>query len=187
MVDLLEEDESYEFSILRPNLRSYSMLTNSILSRQESRTSSDTGKSMSPKPSVQFGRVTIRQYNSILDANPACSSGAAISIGWDYQEFQAIDIESYESTRLRREKGVGRLSGKRRAKILLRLGYSEEEIGQAVRSISKARSQRDQSTKNSGFNKFDDTIQSAARRFKSLFSRSSARDAEKVTYMSHAA
>ena len=53
----------------------------------------------SPKSSIKFSSVEIREYPRIVGDNPSCASGAPISIDWCHYPQQYYDFEDFEDGR----------------------------------------------------------------------------------------
>jgi hypothetical protein len=97
---------------------------------------------------VSFGDVEIREYPYVLGDNPACSSGAPLTIGWKPQEAYTLDVEVYDYTRkCERKKKAPKVSVQKRAQILLSSGYSLEQIGAAVMLVDEIKKMRADSLK----------------------------------------
>lgn len=99
------------------------------------------------KKSVHFGKVTIREYPRILGDNPGCDEGPSLSIGWEYEERSPMPLSDYESLRFRwgffREM---KLSREKRKDLLNRIGYTDADISESIRSSNRIRHQRKVST-----------------------------------------
>mmetsp|Transcript_23993 Transcript_23993/g.51935 ORF Transcript_23993/g.51935 Transcript_23993/m.51935 type:complete len:418 (+) Transcript_23993:1563-2816(+) len=84
--------------------------------------------------SIQYGNVEIREYSNTLGDHPACSEGPPISLDWAFcsRPFE-MSIDEYEACRAPRKSWPELSIPKhRRERILVNLGYSYEEILQAV-------------------------------------------------------
>jgi hypothetical protein len=81
-------------------------------------TSSNSGKS------VSFSTVEVREYDRILGAHAHIP--VSLSIGWEYQQIEAIPVDDYEvNGRLREE--IRTIMAERCA-LLLKYGYSLQEM-----------------------------------------------------------
>jgi hypothetical protein len=105
------------------------------------------GKSIVADPhhfTVQFDKITVREYGIILGDNPACRNGPSVSIGWEYDEFPEILVDDFESIREgnRRTKRGMLMDRTYRVKLLKRLGYADNEIIEAVRVNKKVHQAR---------------------------------------------
>ena len=108
-----------------------------IIKREDSDVSS--GKS------VCFGEVKVRSYAQTLGDNPSVCYGPPISLDWDYEEHDSIDIDKFEADRVfaRRTHRQLAISYYRRKAILSRgYGFSEEELVKAHKSASMSKIKR---------------------------------------------
>ncbi|KAG7367145.1 hypothetical protein IV203_029815 [Nitzschia inconspicua] len=100
---------------------------------------------------VVFSSVEIREYPYVLGDNPACSSGAPLSIDWKPQDMYTRDIEMFEYTRKdSRKRKAPKVSVQKRAHILLSSGYSIDQIGAAVLKVDEIKKMRADSLKSTG-------------------------------------
>lgn len=105
--------------------------------------------------SVSFGTLEIRTYETILDDNPACSSGPGLAIGWRYKANSVnLPVDQYEHRQAalygnwkpRPEELL--LDRSERESILRRIGYSDQELAQSARSVRRAKNARNQTVDN---------------------------------------
>lgn len=84
--------------------------------------------------SIQFGTISIREYANTMGDNPSCGDGPALSLGWAFKSQPVvISVDDYESSRPpRRVLDALAIPQERREKILVRLGFSYEDILQAI-------------------------------------------------------
>jgi len=104
---------------------------------------------------VIFDEVTVREYPQILGDNPAVTIGAPVSIGWKYQNEYTTKVNFFEYTRSHIRRTSKRklvISSKKRVKYLLSIGYTLEDIGDAITKANEVKSQRTDSLKASGWN-----------------------------------
>jgi len=122
---------------------------------------------------VTFTHVTVREYEQILGDNPSCSTGGpTLAIGWRYQEFDAIDVHMYESSRIGRLRWDKLLLDRQtRTRLVQKLGYSETQIAAAVRSVNKVKHHRKQTINNLHAQGMEEAVESVGRRVKELFQR----------------
>lgn len=94
---------------------------------------------------VNFQDITIREYYQTMGDNPAVSYGAPIQLDWDYEEQEPLDLDIYEAYRGKRRnnKEMHLNYIQRKALLKYKFGYSEEEIEEAQRGVSKIHKQRD--------------------------------------------
>ena len=118
---------------------------------------------------VAFSEITVLEFPIILGDNPACTSGAPIQLDWELARKETHEIEFYEfynkrdGAQLKKTKKSKPSSKKNvavktrtipvseRAQLLMRNGYSLEEIANAVMLVQQVQEQRKESIKASGF------------------------------------
>jgi len=125
------------------------------------------------KPEIKFGTVDVRYYERILGDNPACSSGPSLSIGWFYTtntKHQNIPVNEYEYYRIpiRMESCQLVLPRTKRESMLQEMGYSRQEIAEAVRMNNKIKNQRNQTVNNLSVSKMEEVVEKARQRMKKL-------------------
>ena len=83
---------------------------------------------------IQFGTISIREYVNTIGDNPSCGDGPALSLGWAFKlQPVTMSIDDYESSRPpRRVLDALAIPKERRENILIRLGFSYEDILQAI-------------------------------------------------------
>lgn len=175
-----DEDESFLFgpvratpatakSSLSPIRRPDSTLRHSAPARLAPRRCSSlkkpspTGPGATPKRSVSFDKVKIREFERVLGDHPA-QEGPSIALGWNYNEAKEVSIDKYEnknnscntlkkkwtsarnliSKNGNKKKEDFLLSAEKRVKIAKQLGYTTEEIQQNIKDVEKLRKQREQ-------------------------------------------
>jgi hypothetical protein len=94
--------------------------------------------------SVSFGDVQVREFPMILGDNPACSSGAPVSIDWDHVDEFTLTVNDAKSARSGRSKKT--ISVTKRAQMLMGSGYSIEDIAEAVLLIEEIKMNRFESS-----------------------------------------
>ena len=100
---------------------------------------------------LQFDRVDVREYNTVLSNNPACRYGPSVELGWDYHQDQYhhnLAVSQYEKERQgkRRTKASQYyLSEVQREATLQRANFSKKDIKKATKSKNKAWRQCDAS------------------------------------------
>jgi hypothetical protein len=99
-------------------------------------------KKKQKKPQVSFDTVSVRVYSITLGDHPS-STGAPLSLDWDYEQVPPMDLNEYEyHNQKSRRKPIHVLSKSERKNILLKLGYSKEEIKRAKKEVSRVQRQR---------------------------------------------
>lgn len=109
---------------------------------------------------VSFSDIEVREYGYELGDNPACSSGAPLTIGWkplesytrsvDMVEYTRNKISTNNNNKSRGKRKVPKVSVQKRAHILLSSGYSLEQIGNAVLRVDEIKKSRADSLKSTG-------------------------------------
>lgn len=118
---------------------------------------------------VSFHQVQIRRYPMIAGDNPACQMGTPVQLDWGYEELPALDLDDFEATRSqtrRRKLHHLILNYFQRNRILLGIGYTEEEIKQLEKEVSKERFRREVTKMVVPFWKIEDCVQSVRRKVK---------------------
>ena len=107
----------------------YKMLPAPSMKKSESLASFFNG---TPKPIIKkrvcFHNIHVRDYDQTIGDNPSCSYGTPVSLDWNYQENEALNIDLYEGNRLRRRSLRDMHLNYYQRKHLLSLRHSEEEI-----------------------------------------------------------
>ncbi|KAL3942959.1 MAG: hypothetical protein SGBAC_002948 [Bacillariaceae sp.] len=94
---------------------------------------------------VAFQHIVVREYQQTIGDNPSVGEGAPISLDWNYQQNEALDVDLYECTRAeRRNVNEMRLTHYQRKCIFMhQYGFSESEVKAARTATNKVRSQRE--------------------------------------------
>ena len=115
----------------------------------------------SRKKRVFFSHLQIRTYETIMSDNPSCSGGPSLGIGWRYDpvhyvatidEYVAHQARLYGTTHdgqpiePRPEEMV--LHRCEREAILLKTGYTRQDMVDSVRALNKAKNKRRQTVHN---------------------------------------
>jgi hypothetical protein len=94
--------------------------------------------------------LTIREYPVILGDHPSVSSGAPLTLGWEYLEQSTRNLELYEYTRQRRRtRRQLAIPVDVRGQILLKMGYTIEELANATMEVEDVKRQRAESMRSS--------------------------------------
>jgi hypothetical protein len=103
---------------------------------------------MATNKQVTFGDLTVAEYPIELGDNPSCSRGAPLTIGWEPQLISTRNLELYEYTRVNRRSGKKlMLPVFKRSALLLKAGYSIEEICAATEQVTVVHKQRAETLK----------------------------------------
>lgn len=74
----------------------------SILRKEQDLSSlAQSGRRRHKRRRVAFSMVEIRRYPMILGDNPATPAGPPLSLGWEYEVLPAMNVQDFESFRLR--------------------------------------------------------------------------------------
>eukprot|EP00339_Tiarina_fusa_P024877 CAMPEP_0117052542 /NCGR_PEP_ID=MMETSP0472-20121206/36316_1 /TAXON_ID=693140 ORGANISM="Tiarina fusus, Strain LIS" /NCGR_SAMPLE_ID=MMETSP0472 /ASSEMBLY_ACC=CAM_ASM_000603 /LENGTH=150 /DNA_ID=CAMNT_0004767203 /DNA_START=24 /DNA_END=476 /DNA_ORIENTATION=+ len=93
--------------------------------------------------SVSFDAIEIIQFRYCLGDNPSVTKGSVpISIEWDAQARTTLPLDYFERSRPAKQPQVRRFSPRTREKILLRTGYTAEEIKLAIVEAMAIRRER---------------------------------------------
>jgi hypothetical protein len=120
---------------------------------------------------VSFNEVQVRIYECILSDNPGVQSGPSIGIGWQFKRADSHDIDDWERIRgpLRTTYELV-LPRHVRERRLQDVGYSQKDIADMVRKISKAKNQRVQTVNNLKAQGTEEAIERAQRKVRSILS-----------------
>lgn len=94
---------------------------------------------------VRFGTVQIRSYVQTIGDNPSVSYGPPISLDWEYEEHQDVQLDDYELARgPKRTLRQMVLSYYHRKNVLAwQYGFSEEELKLAKKQANRAKLRRE--------------------------------------------
>jgi hypothetical protein len=122
---------------------------------------------------VRFHVIQVREYEQTMGDNPSVSYGPPISLDWDYEELEPVDLEVYEATRgPRRTMRQMMLNYYNRRNILTwRCGFSEEELKVAKHEANKIKRARAMTKALLPAQLFEEVMQSAARKTKRFTQR----------------
>ena len=153
-VDLMERT-SEDDSQFKPLQRYYSLPNSSVGSSSSITTKSALKTSSSNRSlnrNVSFTNLSIREYNVELGDNPSCSCGVPISLGWDYEEQEALPLDDLDdpetsalgdvSSRRRRKTHELIISYNDRRRLLKNAGYSREELQECLQTVQKVKHER---------------------------------------------
>ena len=121
---------------------------------------------------VTFQMVTIREFNQTIGDNPSVSYGTPISLGWDFDDCEPLDLDTYEALRgPRRTHRQMILSHYQRKNLLQFSGHSSEEVKQAKQKTNKAKYQREFSNCMQKISLLEEVVESAIRKTKRRFEK----------------
>lgn len=127
-----------------------------------------------PKRKVQFSTVVVRDYDMILGDHPCCSYGPPVTIDWDYLEYEPLDVNEYEFHHGPR-RGLRQMCMNyyQRKRLLANAGYTDVEIKQMKREVSRTKINRSITKQVVGYKGHivEDAVESAKRKFKRLIKK----------------
>lgn len=123
-----------------------------------------------PKPIIKkrvcFHNIHVRDYDQTIGDHPSCSYGTPVSLDWNYQENEALNIDLYEGNRLTRRSMRDMHLNYYQRKHLLSLRHSEEEIAAGKKAAEKLKFQRSVTQLLKPMMKLEDIVESAGRKAK---------------------
>jgi len=129
------------------------------------------------KKRISFGTIQIREHGQTIGDNPSCSYGTPVSLDWDHQDLEELNMEEYELCRSRqRTKQDFHMNHFQRSSLLKMNGHSTNEIKESKNQVRKARNQRER-TRFLALNypqlvTVEDAIESGLRKVKRTVSKS---------------
>ena len=142
-----------------------------IPSIQSGGTDDSSTNSKPMKRNVSFGKLETREYSIALSDHPSCSFGPPISLGWDFRDKEAVELEKYEERRSpRRSMHQMILSyNVRRYLLLKRAGYSHDELEEAMHEVDRVKRERLVTDLLLPASKIDETLEDVVGHLKRLF------------------
>lgn len=127
--------------------------------------------STTPRRTVSFKSLEIRNYNLTLGDHPSASTGPPVMLDWNHEREEVVDLEVYERARQpRRRRRQLKLSLKERQEILTAKGFSISDISKAWEKALEIRKQRYETVMQGLFStKMEEAWESANRKFWRLF------------------
>lgn len=116
------------------------------------------------KKRVCFHNIHVRDYDQTIGDNPSCSYGTPVSLDWNYQENEALNIDVYEGNRLRRRSLRDMHLNYYQRKHLLSLRHSEDEIKEGKKTAEKLKHQRSITKLLAPLMKLESIVESAGRK-----------------------
>lgn len=133
------------------------------------------------KKRISFGTIQIREHAQTIGDNPSCTYGTPVQLDWEHQDLVELEVDEYELYRpTTRTKEQFHLNSFQRTNLLKLNGYSNNEIKDSKKKVSKVRSQRER-TKFLQLNypqltMVEDAIESGLRKVKRSVSKSKLND-----------
>ena len=134
---------------------------------------SDSNSSSSK--SVGFDSVCIRSYQQTMGDNPAVSYGPPISLDWDYEEHEDVNIDEYEFQRGFARRNIQQMAisyYQRKAILTHDYGFTEEELKKAKKDANKIKLRRGVTNYFLPMMPVEDALASAGRKAKRMISKS---------------
>jgi len=133
--------------------------------------------------SVTFGAVEMRKYERALGDHPCVSSGAPLTLGWKYDQYEGVPVDCYENARgPSLEKEQFRIPREVRVQILLNdVKATAREVREAELGALEARKEILKSMKKSKIpagSQLDEARETAKRRLRRLVRGTSKRREE---------
>ena len=132
--------------------------------------------------SVTFDKVQIREYDQCCGDNPSVSYGPPIQLDWNYQEFEALELDAYEYHRLPQRRKPSQMMMnyyQRQNTLSFYYGVSDQELARAKQQVKREQSKRN-ITRNYlvPLMKVEDAIESMVRKSKRVFSKENLAEPE---------
>ena len=115
--------------------------------------------------SVSFGTITVTDFPIELGDNPACSKGAPIQMGWTAYESHTHNLEIYDFCRQSERKSRRKLimTFERRNQLLIKAGYTMEEVMDAAMEAAAIQKSRRESLEGQGWERFVTVLESTGK------------------------
>lgn len=165
-------DINYQQILTNMSSSNVTMNTNTCKPKRSSLRKSGSPKSIDRR-SVGFGRLDIIEFPQILGDNPACHTGAPLTLDWKPMERSTMPVDFYEFTRDPRRSKKELLNDKdERLQHLLNSGYQMDEIAMAVIVIEQVKRERADTVKKSNrsiFRAMEKTLKTVAKQPTKLY------------------
>jgi hypothetical protein len=90
---------------------------------------------------VSFTALEVREYNIVVGDHPCCPVGVPVTLGWEFEDLHAMNLDAYEASRCpRRQRTALRTTPEERRQMLVSAGTQEDELRRAQRQLQRARS-----------------------------------------------
>lgn len=157
---------------LRPNMPPLSQeSTFALISDDSAHLTETTEEGVVKKSRVSFTTIEVREYERVVGDHPDTKVGPPMSIGWAFNQKEAINLDRYEANRVK--KGTRRMSSITRKNILRNVfEIPEEEIRMAEKEVQRIYSKRSKTNSQGKVaEKVEETVQSFGRKMKRTFSK----------------
>lgn len=116
---------------------------------------------------VKFQNIEIRNYQMTMGDNPAVSYGPPVSLDWEYDEADIVDLDDYEESRGARRKSYQmQMNARYRKQLLDELNFTPDEVEQVIQDMKKIKKGRERTKMMLPFWKLEDAAESAKRKTK---------------------
>ena len=118
---------------------------------------------------MSFSYLQVRTHETILSDNPSCSHGPSLGLGWRYDpSHYTAALDDYEAQRGRLRGATSRpedlvLYRWEREVILLKAGYTRQDLAEGVRTTARARYRRRRTVDNLPAAVVEEGVESARR------------------------
>jgi hypothetical protein len=129
-----------------------------------------TTPSGSPKKSVRFDSVSIREHSVILGSNPAVTCGAPIELGWNHVNETVLPVDVFDHIRQgqRRRRKHLLLPVDIRARWLLEAGHSLFEIADATMEAQMTKRKRYESAQVKNWERLEQAVEATGKTIRKI-------------------
>jgi hypothetical protein len=130
---------------------SSSSISNSTMKRSKSSVNGFANEEFKMTRNVSFSHLQVREYEVTLGDNPSVSSGAPVSLGWNYDPNEKIsklpqEVDDECSRQRRRSSNSFKLGDRERQRMLrMNPSVSEADLSRILNMIADVKFQRKQS------------------------------------------
>lgn len=176
----VSDDSDDESMTSEPDVREQSLISLAISRHRKQPRRSSLASSIASsehqmnsrrRQGVRFHSVQIREYDTVLDNNPAVTKGPAIALGWKVIYEYNLFVTEHDNGRHRRYGDALMLSSDTREGILLKLGYTKAEMESCIRRIQKSQSQRRRTAQQVHVQNLEFAMERVGKSFKNLLQR----------------
>eukprot|EP00539_Tryblionella_compressa_P006541 CAMPEP_0178754954 /NCGR_PEP_ID=MMETSP0744-20121128/12448_1 /TAXON_ID=913974 /ORGANISM="Nitzschia punctata, Strain CCMP561" /LENGTH=279 /DNA_ID=CAMNT_0020408927 /DNA_START=183 /DNA_END=1022 /DNA_ORIENTATION=- len=123
-----------------------------------------------PKRTVNFDSISIREFARALGDNPATTNGPPLTLDWDYEDIGSIKVDEYEETRPpRRVTQQMVIPGKMRERILLsETPTTKQQINSMISEVRSSRHKRQVTVAMQDFEEWHKAFEFLSRRIRRM-------------------
>lgn len=89
---------------------------------------------------VQFSTVQVREYALTIGDHPYCRSGCPLSLDWDYETRESVDVDKFEAERSPKRRSRQELiTTWDERKAMLQNIHSDDDLRRSARKLQRAR------------------------------------------------